>query len=360
MQLNIEWMRDYFTRDDPVKCLGTYVAMLVLRFERKSNYERIIDFEDILSGTKLTLRELLGPSAAARAYLTGLEFVNELFRRHPEALQAKYRIHLLEYAESTFYSSILKNFNNIITYEVQKIPEDVRVKIGRFLQEIKYGKIPAIDRTCSGSTYISKVDAASSIIGKNIVSQNIQEISQYLPKAGIIKPEYMRIIVPAPALEETHIRRLLRILDKYSEDLAEGLHHLLTTIGYVLTNDSVQIVEGTTFRFLIFERQTQRTRFRLCIVMNLEASITRKHVETIATICTSNKCCLTFLIVKSVSPEVRNLPTIGISIIETGDADKRSLINYVKNEILKEILDISCLSKLQDVYKLLDNIMQVI
>ncbi len=360
MQLNIEWMQHYLTRDDPVKCLGTYVAMLVLRFERKSNYERVLDFEDILSSTKFTLRELLGPSAAARAYLTGLEFVNELFKRHPEALQAKYRIHLLELAESTFYNAILKSFNSVIMYEVQKVPEDVRVRVGRFLQEVKYGKVPIIDKTCSGSVYISKVDVASSIIGKNIVSQNVQTISQYLAKVGILKPEYMRIIVPAPALEDSHIRRLTKILDRCSEDIVEELSHLLMIMGYVLVDDSVHIIEGTALRLLIFEKQTSRTRFRICVAVNLEAHITKKHVDVLASICTSSRCCLTFLIVKTVSPDVRSSSSVGVSIIEVSDADRKSATSYVKNEVLREILDISSLSKLQDVYKLLDNIIQIV
>ncbi len=354
--MNIEWMSKYFQRDDPVKTIGTYVSLLILRFERKSNYERVLDFEEIIAGSKLTLRELLGPSASAKAYLTGLEFVNELFRKHPEALQAKYRQHLLEYAESVYYPTICRHYFSVLDVEMDKVPYEIRIRIGRVLQDLKYGKIPTIDKTCSGSLYVSKVDLATHVIGRYITSGEIQNIVPHMAKLGIIKPEYMRIIIPAPLLEERNIKKLLSVPNKVAEDLINELSNVLALMGYTITDDTVLIHSTYSLRVVTFEKCRRRLRFRIGIVANTEIILNKELYNKILSLKSQQEHCITFIIVKNTDVDMINRSNGGVAIIQVGDVDKRHLSQYVKQEIVKTLLEISVMENIEYLIKLLENI----
>ncbi len=340
-----ELANTYFTREDPIKTIASYIALLVLRFERRSNYEKIINVEEIVRPLKTEIALLLGPSQSYRAYITAIEFLERLFKEEPSILEAEKRFRLLEKIESEKYHIIRRHYLTIVESNIHKIQDNIKITLSRMLNDIKYGKIHMIDRTCSGSCYISKIDLLSKYLGNDI--RIINEFSENLAKIGILKPTYLRIIIPAPLLEDSFIRKMIQ--NRELRNIIETLDSTLLLLGYyrelLEKKENIDIlqyiknIEGTT-----------RYRLRIMITDKLEDNI-EKHVKNIGN--TFN-----IIIAKHLTTENirRKLEEIGVPVIVCEDYNPK----YISEKIIRILLEISSLKYLKDIKDLIDNIIETL
>ena len=333
----LEWVDKYFPKDDIAKCVGTYIALLVLRFERRNNYEKIINIDELLQSIKLNLTLLLGSSAAYRAYISGREFIEELFNKIPEALQASVRFRILEYIESRHYATIRKNYLYLVENEISKISPTSRYVLYRILNDLKYGKIPVIDRTCAGSCYVSRLDISSRYVKGTVESLN--ELIDDFAKVGIIKPNYLRMIIPAPLLEDYYIRKLLG--SKTMKDLISTIDSILKTFGYYQVDIGNIDLGNREVLKIVYEKKLQdNTKVRFEVYYS-KYPISRSDIDKIFQ--ESRGSVIRILIYEyDIDEEVKKiLREVGIIPIQSSG---REIDKYVVERIVNSILDITSLS----------------
>ncbi len=351
--IEISWAEKYFRKDDITRCVGTYIALLVLRFERRSNYEKIIDIDEILQPVKNTLSILLGPSASYRAYMSGRGFIEELFSRDSRILQASIRFKVLEDIESRYYSVIRRNYLYLVENEVDRLPRQVRYILYRVLTDVKYGKLPVIDRTCAGSCYVSRLDITSKYVKGSIESLN--ELIEDFAKAGIIKPSYLRVIIPAPLLEDCYIRRLIG--GKQIRDLLSTLDSIFKTFGYYRTAiEDVKASIGDVVK-LVYEKKINDNvilRFEVYYTMH---RINKKCIEEIFNNYRGSVLRL-FISETDIDEEIMKiLRELGIPVIKIEGKENEK---YIIEKILQIILDISSLSALAQIKSMMEELLELL
>ncbi|NPA23725.1 MAG: hypothetical protein GXO23_05485 [Crenarchaeota archaeon] len=332
----------YFTKDDPVKTVASYMALLTLRFERRSNYEKVINIEEITRPLKRDIEIMLGPTASYRAYITATEFLEQLFSQDPTILEAERRFKVLERIESEKYNVIRRHYLTIVEANMSNVDRKIRIILYRALNDIRYGKIYTIDRTCAGSCYISKIDLLSKYLKNDL--NIINEFSENLSKIGILKSTYLRVIVPAPILEESFIRRVVE--RKELRKLIDGIDTTLLLLGFskedITTVGNINIIQ--------YVKNIQgciRYRIRLIITERLEKNI-EKYLNNIGNI-------FNIIITRQIESDSvkRMFEERGVPVI----VDERLDSKYVSERIVSILLEVSSLEYLKNLKDLLEDLL---
>ncbi len=334
----------YFIKDDPIKTVASYIALLVLRFERRSNYEKVINIEEIIRPLKTEINILLGPSASFKAYEIATTFLEELFREDPEILEAEKRFRKLEEIESEKYNIIRRHYLSIVENNVKELREHTRLILFKILNDLRYGKIHLIDRTCAGSCYISKIDLLAKYLGNDI--NIINEFSENLIKVGILKSNYLRIIIPAPILEETFIKKIIK---KEDRELISNLDSALLTLGFYREN----IEKIDNFMIMQYVKNIEGTiKFRLRIIQTEKLS---KNIEKILNV---RGNILNIVLTRAIESEKikRDLEQVGIPVIECENFNSK----YVIDKVLKILLEISSISYLKNLREFIEDVLEVL
>ncbi|NPB00147.1 MAG: hypothetical protein GXO10_02120 [Crenarchaeota archaeon] len=333
----------YFTKDDPVRTIASYIALLVLRFERRSNYEKIINIEEIVKPLKTEINILLGPSASFKAYNIATSFLEELFKEDPEILEAEKRFKKLEEIECDKYNIIRKFYLTIIENNIRELEESTRLILYKILNDVRYGKIHLIDRTCAGSCYISKIDLLTKYLGNDI--NIINEFSENLIKIGILKPNYLRIIIPAPVLDSSFIKKMI---SKDRRELINNIESVLITLGFY--REKIESLEN--FKIIYYVKNIERSiKFRIRII---EVDRLTRDVEKLLNV---RGNILTIIITRSIeSDKIRNeLEQLGIPVIVSENLST----SYVVDRLVRILLEISSLNYLKNVKELLEDVLEI-
>ncbi len=359
VSLDLSWTSPYFR--DPVSALGSYTALLLLRFERRSNYERVFNIDEFLSQAKSSLRNLLGSSAADRAYESGVRFLEDFFRHFPEALQAKPRARLLEAIESFHYDTLRRYYLASIISEVSKLERHEKFLLCRIVESIRSGKVPLIDRTSCGSTYMLKVDLLYHAAGVRDV-EHVAELQYILACSGVLLPEYTRIIVPAPLTDNLFLRQLTRT-DRELE-LTQTVTRRLAALGY--TYCRTYSLASATGKMLVLELRKKilgkySAHIRIYIAPRQEID-TPSYTKILQDTNTPPRPNLSIVICKSVSENVRRCLTeqAGVIAIELGDVDTDKARTYIAETIVKILLEFSATSALHETLSFLQDLYTVL
>ena len=354
---DLSWTQSYFK--DPVTGIGAYVALLLLRFERRNNYEKIIDLEELLSQAKLSLRRILGSTSAERAYSAGLTFLEDFFKHFPEALQAKPRFRLLESIEGLNYDQVRKHYITVVLSEIKKLDVHERAILHRMLEGIRTGRVPLIDKTVCGSTYLLKTDLFYYATGLRHIDHML-ELQHILVHSGILLPEYSRIIVPAPLTEEMFLKSLLRTgLDLTFTDI---IARKLSIVGYTLAE--TRTLETSTCKILVLEFQKQvtidyiyRIRLRLYLAADCKIDtpeVQNKILQDLAQIPRPN---IAILICRQAGENFKRVASeSGVLVIELRDLDISQAKKYIADKIQRILLEISASATLHDMLTLLQDL----
>ncbi|NPA70356.1 MAG: hypothetical protein GXO26_06050 [Crenarchaeota archaeon] len=334
----------YFTKDDPIKTVASYIALLVLRFERRSNYEKIINVEEIIRPLKPEINILLGPSASFKAYETAIMFIEELFKTDPEILEAEKRFKKLEEIECEKYSIIRRHYLTIVENSINELRDPIKFTLFKILNDLRYGKVHLIDRTCAGSCYISKIDLLSRYLENNI--NLINEFSENLIKVGILKSNYLRIIVPAPILEESFIKKIIRREDR---ELISNLDSALMMLGFY--KEKIESIEE--FRIINYVKNIEGSiKFRLRIIT------TDKVSKSIEKILNTKGNVFNIILTRMIESEKlkRDLEDSGIPVIVYENFNSK----YIIDKIVKIILELSSTTYLKNVKELLEDVLEIL
>ncbi len=353
--LDLSWTMSYLR--EPVSTLGTYVALLLLRFERRSNYERVIDLEELLSQAKLSLRNLLGGSAAYRAYETGLRFLQDFFTRFPEALQARPRFRLLESIESQHYDIFKRYYLTAVLSNLEQLDIREKVLLYRVAEGVRSGKVPLIDKTACGSAYMLKTDLLYYAAGIRQL-EHMLELQHIFARGGVLLPEYPRVIMPAPLTEDIFLRQLLR--REPSLNLVSSLTKRLNILGYSLARTYTLAISTGTLLVLDYRKQviedfTIRARFYIAPELRLDnpSDYARIYQDSIM----SPRPNIVVVICKSADDNIRRLLSENsMLLIETGELDISRTYQYIVDKITKALLDIAASSVMHEMIKLLQDL----
>ena len=365
---NVDWVNQYL--QDKSSIIGVYIALLGLRFERRNNYEKIIDLEELYQQYKTTLSILLNPNEVNKAYLTGLEFLYKIFENCPECLQAKPRFHYLELIESKFYNKFRNAYLEISIPKINKIPEYYRTYIARIFEHIKYGRIYNVDRTCVGSVYISRFDFHDPEL-TNLQSFNIDILIPYLYEIGVIKASDVRCIIPAPLLEYEFIDKL-RGIEFYvikSQNIDKEIERFMNYLGYITSiNHVVKTEFGEEFVIDIYAfKKLPDFIFRIWIFTKyIQQILTKQIIDKIYEIYVNSieKPNLIIIICKKIDQKLlKEVENYGFIIIETENVlhDFKTLIKYINLKLMKILLSISNISEVlfstKDLFKRIEEIL---
>ncbi|GEM_PF-1939955 len=350
--MNMDWVDKYLSKDH--NCLGVYIALLALRFDRRSNYEKIINIDELLNQYKITYNTLLGPENAHQALKISEEFIFEVFNKCPKCLEAKTRFKFLDEIESKYYSifrKVLYRFVNI--YE---IPDEYREYFAKILEHVKYGRISAIDRTSSGSVYILRYD----LYDVDEPIKNVSEIDRLIPymyKLGIFKASNTRCIIPAPILEDKFIMKLRGFeFEEYIKGTLSqvSIKHYLTQILTSMKYDVKSNVKMLSYEQekidLIASKEIGNNRFIIWILtrwfnMDLTDDKIRKILEMLEL--HESRPNLVIILCKRCYTNLHK--RFNFFIIELGELKVfEDLVDRVRREIFNIFLEISPISRYLD------------
>ena len=202
-----QWVQDLL--DNPTKTMGTYLALICLRFIR-----RYADFDKSPEPQKLILefkdqyaQYFSGRgSEALDAVRAGEEFFSRLFREHGEhALKADPRNAILEEIEAEFYQKFCEAFLKYLS--PKRIPPELRRTVQDFLSKVKVG-FYAEDRSLMGSCLVWAYQIKKHPAFEDFKDKDLDEFKKLIAASGyaIVRDD---LIFPAPALSDQAVQKLV-------------------------------------------------------------------------------------------------------------------------------------------------------